>query len=970
MTEVLYASLGGSSSTSDLYTVNPATAAMTPIGPIGFALTGLSRDPTTGTMYGITSANSSVHPWSLVAVDVDTGAGTFIGALGATGIGDIAFDAAGQLYGQGQNKFYSIDKVTGAATRVGVATGSGLLGLGSDFDSAGTLWSSGNADTGALKTIDPATGVATTIVAITGASPTGGNLSAFAFDASDVLYVVDLHGSAPVFSNLYKLDVASGVLTLVGALTLTTDAIAWGPAPFADDFSVALTPSSLTLNAGDSGTSALSTTVTSGSAQSVALTATGQPAGVNVSFAPNPITSGGGTTVTVAVSAGVPSGNHSIAIHCVGSLGPSHQAFLSVVVPPSNFGCDTAENLNAYGCPDDGVRTFSNAGAPTTPADIDPLNTVYESAWTFQRQVWFKLTNTSAKKAYARFIFKNTTGARFYFAGALYTGSCGALIQPPLIFNFSFAWTPMEPGDTWTFGAALEPGETVWLQIAGDDLELAAPGLDGNFQIEWHLLTATFTDEIGPNEDFANAHAGVGGPITKELTLIGDRFYFSYAGNPGGGQRIYAASCALDGSDVRTALMPDGLVDVTNKYFFVTDGTDVFFTYPNEFVSANEQSQCAPRSGIDYQFKEVVVMRQGAVGSWAEIGRIQQSTPGGGGGVFYYRACASPAQPGVMWLTYSYNCRTFFTKQAIPGVPPCFQYTPLTWPSPDNYAEVFETFSIDLGTGFETRTDYYRFAQPFGSSRTDYSSLWPRDLFDIVNDEGYPLLFVDNGVGVVGGVPVWDSFVTVKRPDTGAVLRTFSYQDCTGVAIAKQLVQQTGGADGAADAIRAFPRQPDGRRYIACYWEGLIATLNPTDSTMMGVIEYIDGVAALSTLPDSTSGSPGNLIVSYHLDPGRGFYVAMASNEFVWKLDYLCPANTGWNFDAGFNSHAGARAEIGAWYNDAFFWLDFGSGVLEEYAVVRRLPIVRNGAICDIGTGVLCNEPVVFDGAPAFKRAL
>ncbi len=57
---VLYAAYGGSVAASDLYTVDPATAAISSVGPIGFSVTGLAVQPGTGTLYGVTAGGRGV----------------------------------------------------------------------------------------------------------------------------------------------------------------------------------------------------------------------------------------------------------------------------------------------------------------------------------------------------------------------------------------------------------------------------------------------------------------------------------------------------------------------------------------------------------------------------------------------------------------------------------------------------------------------------------------------------------------------------------------------------------------------------------------------------------------------------------------------------------------------------------------------------------------------------------------------
>lgn len=219
----LYAARGGGNPTSDLYTVNPATGAMTSVGPIGFAMTGLAQDPTTEILYGITSFNSAVHPQSLVAVDNASGAGTFIAA--ESGVGrpwtDIAFDSAGNLYALGQGRrLLLVNKTTGVGTLLGAgggATFGGALSLNSG--NLGYAAPAGGDTSSRLNSVTTA-GVFTLLAFFTGPLTNGWRLTAFAFDEFDVLWGVD-------GDNLVTVDVATSAVTVIGAMLFQTDALSF-----------------------------------------------------------------------------------------------------------------------------------------------------------------------------------------------------------------------------------------------------------------------------------------------------------------------------------------------------------------------------------------------------------------------------------------------------------------------------------------------------------------------------------------------------------------------------------------------------------------------------------------------------------------------------------------------------------------------------------------------------------------------
>src|SRR5439155_1559811 len=77
---------------------------------------------------------------------------------------------------------------------------------------------------------------------------------------------------------------------------LSTSAAVMTPVP--DDFSISASPSSVTVVQGQSVTSTVSTTVTSGNAQTMTLSASGLPAGATASFNPSTLTAGGSSTLT------------------------------------------------------------------------------------------------------------------------------------------------------------------------------------------------------------------------------------------------------------------------------------------------------------------------------------------------------------------------------------------------------------------------------------------------------------------------------------------------------------------------------------------------------------------------------------------------------------------------------------------------------------------------------------------------
>lgn len=93
----------------------------------------------------------------------------------------------------------------------------------------------------------------------------------------------------------------------------------FGTPPPTSDFSIAATPTSVSVRQGSAGSSTISTAVTSGSAQTVALSATGAPSGTSVSFNPATVTAGQSSTMTVTTSTTTPLGSSTLMVTGTGT---------------------------------------------------------------------------------------------------------------------------------------------------------------------------------------------------------------------------------------------------------------------------------------------------------------------------------------------------------------------------------------------------------------------------------------------------------------------------------------------------------------------------------------------------------------------------------------------------------------------------------------------------------------------------
>lgn len=115
------------------------------------------------------------------------------------------------------------------------------------------------------------------------------------------------------------------------AFTLWKQAVGTGTPPVGDDFAVSTSPTSGTVNAGSSATATVNTSVTSGNAVSVALSASGLPTGATASFSPSSVTAGGSSTMTIATSASTPAGTSTVTVTGTGG-GKTHTATYALTV--------------------------------------------------------------------------------------------------------------------------------------------------------------------------------------------------------------------------------------------------------------------------------------------------------------------------------------------------------------------------------------------------------------------------------------------------------------------------------------------------------------------------------------------------------------------------------------------------------------------------------------------------------------
>lgn len=256
---ILYAA-SAAGATGQLYTLNPANGAMLQnIGPLNdvtganYPITGMAFHPTTGVLYGSTGNNPAATAARLVTINPATGLVTVIGSYNAgptnssgtpATMGDLAFDAAGNLFGVGTiggPQLYSINVTTAQATVIGSTGLTSTTGGGIDVSPSGVIY--GTPTASRFGTYHGVTGAYTDIA--NPAKPAGGGAyGALAFDGT-TLYGLNVGSGSPPPTNLVTIDPTTGVVTNLGSSLPSLDAIAFGPIPEPATWTLLLAPAAL-----------------------------------------------------------------------------------------------------------------------------------------------------------------------------------------------------------------------------------------------------------------------------------------------------------------------------------------------------------------------------------------------------------------------------------------------------------------------------------------------------------------------------------------------------------------------------------------------------------------------------------------------------------------------------------------------------------------------------------------------------
>jgi hypothetical protein len=229
----------GPDGVATFFRIDPSTGAGTAIGSVGFQRVSAMDFDASGRLLATAERNDGSNVNVLIEIDLGTGQGTEIGPTGVAGTGfgtsisDISFRPKdGRLYayiepGDGVGV---IDPLTGAITALG-ASGIASTGNGLAHDASNTLY---HTHPNALNTVDQVTGAVTVGPPLVWSPPADNfpriNALDFHPNSGDLFASVqDGFGVAPE-NYLATVDLASAVVTIIGASPAGLDALAWRPA--------------------------------------------------------------------------------------------------------------------------------------------------------------------------------------------------------------------------------------------------------------------------------------------------------------------------------------------------------------------------------------------------------------------------------------------------------------------------------------------------------------------------------------------------------------------------------------------------------------------------------------------------------------------------------------------------------------------------------------------------------------------
>ena len=332
---------------------------------------------------------------------------------------------------------------------------------GSGSTSVNTAVVSGSPETIAMSATGLPTGVTAGFVP---GSVAAGNSSQLTFTVA-----------ASVGAGSYPITVKGTAPSATHATTVTLNVTAAA----LNDFSIGANPATVSLAAGASGSSTVSTSLVSGSAESIALSASGLPSGVSAGFVPTSVSAGSSSTLTFNVGAAVGPGSYPITVTGT-ALSATHTTTVTLNVASSSGGLPSPWLDTDVGAPSPagsasyagGVFTVKGSGADIFGTS-DQFNYVYQPT-TGNGTIIARVTsqsNTGSSNSKAGVIWKASTAAGSPYI-LIETGPTG-VVKVQYNFNGSVSGATYSFPNIWmklvrsgtNFSAYISPDGVTWTAV-------------------------------------------------------------------------------------------------------------------------------------------------------------------------------------------------------------------------------------------------------------------------------------------------------------------------------------------------------------------------------------------------------------------------------------------------------------------------------------------------------------------------
>jgi hypothetical protein len=353
------------------------------------------------------------------------------------------------------------------------------------------------------------------------------------------------------------------------------------------DFAMTSSPTSLSLAQGNSGNATITTTLSGTFNSSIALSASGVPAGATATFTPTAISApgSGSATMTIAVGSTTATGTYNVVVTGTGG-GKTHSTTITLTVTAA--GGSAQQLLGNPGFENGSVATPWVASAGVIDSStLQPARSGIWKAWmngygsthtdTLSQQVTIPANATRATLSFWLYVYTvETTSTTAYDTLAVQIRSSSGTVLTTLA-NYSNL-SPKAPYAQATFDVTSFKGQTIQVYLLGTE--------DGSLQTSFIIDDFSLgIDASGDTSDFAIASSptslavtqGDSGNSTISTTLSGSfnsSVALSASGLPAGATSTFnPTAISAPGSGSATLTIAASSATATGTYNVVVTGT-------------------------------------------------------------------------------------------------------------------------------------------------------------------------------------------------------------------------------------------------------------------------------------------------------------------------------------------------------------------------------------------------------------